>query len=123
MLTDLVDRVTPGLEANPSYSDFDDDEDDDEKMKRLIKEKTTYTLKVLCIWDCAGIWIKISEIFSIIVFDAFTEVFITLCILVNVVFMALDHYLIEYDGMWVTFLLLNNLLSLFISGLLSWSTC
>ena len=33
---------------------------------------------------------------SIIVFDPFTELFITLCIVVNVVFMALDHYSIDY---------------------------
>lgn len=35
------------------------------------------------------------------VFDPFTELFITLCIAVNVIFMAMDHYNLEYDGMWV----------------------
>ena len=30
-------------------------------------------------------------------FDPFTELFITLCILVNVIFMALDQYDIQYD--------------------------
>lgn len=102
VLSDLVDRVTPGLEAGRDFNDDDDDdddEDDDEKMKRMIKEKTVYAVNVLCIWDCARIWIKISEILAIIVFDPFVELFITFCILVNVIFMALDSYDIEYDGM------------------------
>lgn len=33
------------------------------------------------------------------VFDPFTELFITLCIAVNVIFMAMDHYNLEYEGM------------------------
>jgi hypothetical protein len=41
----------------------------------------------------------IVQIFSIVVFDPFTELFITLCIMVNVIFMALDHYSVEFDGM------------------------
>lgn len=34
---------------------------------------------------------------SIIVFDPFTELFITLCIVVNTLFMALDHYDMDKD--------------------------
>ena len=41
----------------------------------------------------------LPQVLSIIVFDPFTELFITLCIVVNVVFMGLDHYDVEYDGM------------------------
>ena len=41
------------------------------------------------------------QVLSIIVFDPFTELFITLCIVVNVLFMSADHYDVEYDGMWV----------------------
>ena len=40
-----------------------------------------------------------TQVLSIIVFDPFTELFITLCIVVNVVFMGADHYDVEYDGM------------------------
>ena len=39
------------------------------------------------------------QVLSIIVFDPFTELFITLCIVVNVLFMSADHYDVEYDGM------------------------
>ena len=41
----------------------------------------------------------IFQVLSIIVFDPFTELFITLCIVVNVLFMSADHYDVEYDGM------------------------
>ena len=54
---------------------------------------------IFCIWDCGRGWIRISEIMALIVFDPFTELFITLCIVVNVLFLAMDHYLLEYDGM------------------------
>ena len=54
-------------------------------------------LNLLCFWDCTNIWIKISEVFAFLVFDPFTELFITLCIVVNVIFMALDQYHLEYD--------------------------
>ena len=42
---------------------------------------------------------QLSEVLAFVVFDPFTELTITLCIVVNVIFMALDHYLIEYNGM------------------------
>ena len=75
-----------------------DDEDPEDRYKRIAKEKGAELLKILCIWDCAWIWIRISEVLAIIVFDAFTEVFITLCIVVNIVFMALNEYDVECDN-------------------------
>ena len=39
------------------------------------------------------------QVCSYLVFDAFTELFITMCIFVNVLFMAGDQYSVEYDGM------------------------
>ena len=57
--------------------------------------------ETFCVLDCCGAWIKISEVLSFIVFDPFVELFITLCIAVNVVFMSLDQYSVEYDGMYV----------------------
>ena len=79
------------------FADDDDDEDEGPQLKALIAEHTSATLKVLCIWDCCTIWIKTSELFAYLVFDPFTELFITLCIVVNVLFMAADHYNYEYD--------------------------
>ena len=91
-----MENVSPTIPA-----DWDtEEEDEDEKMRRIkqeIKDKIVGGLNIFCIWDCANIWIKISEVLAFLVFDPFTELFITLCIVVNVVFMALDHYLIEFD--------------------------
>ena len=50
-------------------------QDEDEKMarrKQEIKDKTMGVINVLCVWDCANIWLKISEVLAIIVFDPFT---------------------------------------------------
>jgi hypothetical protein len=68
-------------------------------MKRIFIEQGSKLINLLCIWDCAWIWIRTSEGLAMLVFDPFTELFITLCIAVNVLFMAMDHYLLEYDGM------------------------
>ena len=96
VLRDIVENVSPTI---PTDWDIEE-EDEDEKMQRIkqeIKAKIVGGLNILCVWDCANIWIKISEVLAFLVFDPFTELFITLCIVVNVVFMALDHYLIEFD--------------------------
>ena len=113
VLNDVVERVSisPSTESRirdafdmeqrgaDNYDGYDeDDEDPEDKYKRLAKEKVAEWTKILCIWDCAWIWIRVSEVLSFIVFDAFTEVFITLCIIVNIVFMALNEYTLECDN-------------------------
>ena len=90
-----------GVSGMGGPGDMDDDDDDEEdqgeKMKAMLIEKGVYATNVLCIWDCCNIWIKTSELCAYIVFDPFTELFITLCIVVNVVFMGADHYNVDYD--------------------------
>lgn len=51
----------------------------------------------LCVWDCCWCWVRIQEIFALIVFDPFMELFITLCIVVNTLFMAMDHHDMDHD--------------------------
>ena len=68
-------------------------------MKDIIMECLKKCCGNVCVLDCCWLWIRISEVFSYFVFDPFTELFITLCIVVNVVFMSLDHYNVDYDGM------------------------
>lgn len=55
------------------------------------------TVDILCVWDCCWCWTRIQEIFALIVFDPFMELFITLCIIVNTFFMALDHHDMDPD--------------------------
>ena len=68
-------------------------------MKDILVDCIKKGCGVLCVWDCCWIWIKTAQLFSYIVFDPFVELFITLCIVVNVLFMSADHYNVEYDGM------------------------
>ncbi|XP_026069039.1 sodium channel protein type 8 subunit alpha isoform X5 [Carassius auratus] len=47
---------------------------------------------IFLIWDCCPIWIKLKEIMNLIVMDPFVDLAITICIVLNTVFMAMEHY-------------------------------
>merc|ERR550532_279274 len=101
VLNDIIDQVSerPMSKATHFSSAYQDDDDEGPKMKDIIFDCIKKTSDVMCVWDCCWLWIRTAEVLSIIVFDPFTELFITLCIMVNVVFMAADHYDVEFDGM------------------------
>uniref|UniRef100_A0A8P4KDV5 Sodium channel protein n=1 Tax=Dicentrarchus labrax TaxID=13489 RepID=A0A8P4KDV5_DICLA len=44
------------------------------------------------IWECSPMWIKIKEIMNLIVMDPFVDLAITICIVLNTLFMAMEHY-------------------------------
>ncbi|XP_075951383.1 sodium channel, voltage gated, type VIII, alpha subunit a isoform X6 [Anarhichas minor] len=44
------------------------------------------------IWECSPKWIKIKEIVNQIVMDPFVDLAITICIVLNTLFMAMEHY-------------------------------
>ncbi|KAI1898286.1 hypothetical protein AGOR_G00070760 [Albula goreensis] len=44
------------------------------------------------IWDCCPVWLKIKEIVNLIVMDPFVDLAITICIVLNTLFMAMEHY-------------------------------
>uniref|UniRef100_A0A8C2L586 Sodium channel protein n=1 Tax=Cyprinus carpio TaxID=7962 RepID=A0A8C2L586_CYPCA len=44
------------------------------------------------IWECCPLWLKIKEIVNLIVMDPFVDLAITICIVLNTVFMAMEHY-------------------------------
>uniref|UniRef100_A0AAQ4PM34 Sodium channel protein n=1 Tax=Gasterosteus aculeatus aculeatus TaxID=481459 RepID=A0AAQ4PM34_GASAC len=44
------------------------------------------------IWECSPKWIKIKEIMNLIVMDPFVDLAITICIVLNTLFMAMEHY-------------------------------
>jgi hypothetical protein len=98
MLNNIIDQVCERpMSKSTHLSGFDEDEDEGPDYKAIIVEHIKDMLKVLCIGDCCTLWLKVSEVMAIVVFDPFTELTITLCIVVNVVFMAMDHYQLEYD--------------------------
>ncbi|XP_035995292.1 sodium channel, voltage-gated, type I-like, alpha isoform X2 [Fundulus heteroclitus] len=44
------------------------------------------------IWDCCPFWLKIKGIVQIIVMDPFTDLAITICIVLNTLFMAMEYH-------------------------------
>jgi hypothetical protein len=56
--------------------------------KEFLKEKC---FQLLFGWECHPYWYKIAHVIDLFVMDAFVDLFITLCIVVNTLFMALEH--------------------------------
>ncbi|XP_041936586.1 sodium channel, voltage-gated, type I like, alpha b isoform X2 [Alosa sapidissima] len=44
------------------------------------------------IWDCCQGWLKIKEVVNMVVMDPFVDLAITICIVLNTLFMAMEHY-------------------------------
>lgn len=80
---------------------FPTEDDDDDEDGPTFREKATEwamrTIDTFCVWDCCAPWLKFQGWVSFIVFDPFVELFITLCIVVNTMFMALDHHDMNRD--------------------------
>ncbi|XP_048033303.1 sodium channel, voltage gated, type VIII, alpha subunit a isoform X7 [Megalobrama amblycephala] len=47
---------------------------------------------IFLIWDCGPVWMRIKEIVNMIVMDPFVDLAITICIVLNTLFMAMEHY-------------------------------
>ena len=62
------------------------------RLKERLHSLCLQLVEVMCVWDCCGCYIKLAEFLSFIVFDPFVDLFITLCIVINTAFMALDHH-------------------------------
>ncbi|XP_072903534.1 sodium channel, voltage-gated, type I-like, alpha isoform X1 [Hemitrygon akajei] len=44
------------------------------------------------VWDCHPHWLKVKKIVHLIVMDPFVDLAITICIVLNTLFMAMEHY-------------------------------
>uniref|UniRef100_U3CQG5 Sodium channel protein n=1 Tax=Callithrix jacchus TaxID=9483 RepID=U3CQG5_CALJA len=44
------------------------------------------------IWDCCDAWLKVKHLVNLIVMDPFVDLAITICIVLNTLFMAMEHY-------------------------------
>ncbi|XP_006867094.1 PREDICTED: sodium channel protein type 2 subunit alpha [Chrysochloris asiatica] len=52
-----------------------------------------YKFANMClIWDCCKPWLKVKHIVNLIVMDPFVDLAITICIVLNTLFMAMEHY-------------------------------
>ncbi|XP_045363580.2 sodium channel protein type 7 subunit alpha isoform X1 [Camelus bactrianus] len=48
--------------------------------------------KTFLIWNCSPCWLKLKEFLHMIIMDPFTDLFLTICIILNIQFLALEHY-------------------------------
>ncbi|XP_035912743.1 sodium channel protein para isoform X12 [Anopheles stephensi] len=79
------------------YFPTEDDDEDGPTFKDKALEFLMKMIDIFCVWDCCWVWLKFQEGVAFIVFDPFVELFITLCIVVNTLFMALDHHDMDPD--------------------------
>ncbi|XP_071072433.1 sodium channel protein type 7 subunit alpha [Dasypus novemcinctus] len=48
--------------------------------------------KTFLIWNCSPCWLKLKEFVHMIIMDPFADLAITICIILNIIFLALEHY-------------------------------
>ncbi|GAB6019017.1 hypothetical protein CHUAL_000648 [Chamberlinius hualienensis] len=90
VLNDIIDQAR----RQSRDTDHGDEEEEEEKPKwkeRCLAALSKY-VDIFCLWECCECWVKFQRLLCFIVYDAFVELFITLCIVVNTLFMAMDHY-------------------------------
>ncbi|XP_042337909.1 sodium channel protein type 3 subunit alpha-like, partial [Plectropomus leopardus] len=53
------------------------------------------------VWDCSPSWLRVKQLVMIMVMDPFLDLAITVCIVLNTLFMAMEHYPMtdEFNGM------------------------
>lgn len=89
--TKLLTRVTVSTYYFPT------DDDEEPTFKDKLVAAMYRCIDIFCVWDCCWLWLEIQKYISLLVFDPFVELFITLCIVVNTLFMALDHHDMDRD--------------------------
>ncbi|EPQ03449.1 Sodium channel protein type 3 subunit alpha [Myotis brandtii] len=62
---------------------------------------------VFLIWDCCDAWLKVKHLVNLIVMDPFVDLAITICIVLNTLFMAMEHY--PMTGQFSSVLTIGNL--------------
>ncbi len=69
-----------------------DDDEEGPRLKERLAAACCQLVDIMCVWDCCGAYVKLAEFLSFIIFDPFIDLFITLCIVINTLFMALDRH-------------------------------
>ena len=49
------------------------------------------------VWDCSPWWLGIKKVLRTVMTDPFTELAITICIIINTVFLAMEHYKMDQN--------------------------
>uniref|UniRef100_A0A8B9HRN3 Sodium channel protein n=1 Tax=Astyanax mexicanus TaxID=7994 RepID=A0A8B9HRN3_ASTMX len=84
-----------------SISFFSDAMDELEESRQKCPPCWYEFAKKYLIWTCAPVWMKFKDGVKIMVMDPFLDLAITICIVLNTLFMALEHYPMteEFNGM------------------------
>ena len=87
----LFDQDGDGVDDDLIASPDDGENPDQPQNIHLVRCKKV--LDVMCGWSCLpGPLLKVQSLLHLFIMDAFVELFINICIMVNTLFMALDHY-------------------------------
>ncbi|KAL0966557.1 hypothetical protein UPYG_G00296740 [Umbra pygmaea] len=97
---DIPHRRKRGLS---SISFFSDAMEELEESRQKCPTCWYTFAKAYLIWDCSPWWLKVKEYVKMVVMDPFLDLAITICIVLNTLFMALEHYPMTDD--------FNNVLS------------
>ncbi|XP_076985885.1 sodium channel protein type 11 subunit alpha isoform X1 [Tamandua tetradactyla] len=63
------------------------------------------------VWDCSPQWVRIKKVLRSVMNDPFTELAITICIIINTIFLAMEHH--NMDQHFEKMLNTGNLLRIF----------
>nr|XP_027236630.1 LOW QUALITY PROTEIN: sodium channel protein para-like [Penaeus vannamei] len=94
VLNEIIEQAEAQAGRQSQASEHADEEEETlkDKIKRKVYEYLMKCIDLFCVWDCCRVWVRFAEFVETIIFDPFVELFITLCIAVNTLFMAMDHY-------------------------------
>ncbi|XP_043989281.1 sodium channel protein type 4 subunit alpha B-like [Gambusia affinis] len=90
--TDKIPRLTLQERAHSSFSFFSDAMEELEESRQKCPPCWYAFAKKYLIWDCCPWWLKLKECVKFMVMDPFLDLGITICIVLNTLFMALEHY-------------------------------
>ncbi|XP_067145292.1 sodium channel protein para-like isoform X2 [Centruroides vittatus] len=96
VLNEIIDQAA-GRQSRESgrvsiyYFPAEREPEEKQKFKEKCIKHCLRFIDIFCVWDCCNCWLFIQKIVKIIVFDPFMELFITLAIIVNTLFMSIEH--------------------------------
>ncbi|XP_006613072.1 sodium channel protein para isoform X13 [Apis dorsata] len=94
VLNDIIEQAAGRQSRTPEQGD---DDEEGPTFKDKLLTAVLRCIDIFCVWDCCWLWLEFQKYVALLVFDPFVELFITLCIVVNTLFMALDHHDMDKD--------------------------
>lgn len=101
VLADIIEQAS-GPPHSRRISDMEEEENARNLLKQKIIEGCFRCIDIFCVWNCGFPWSVFKKIVAFIVFDPFMELFITLAIVVNTVFMALGIHTFDFLALYLS---------------------